>query len=1106
MDNLDNYHIAQNQLLEDLVSKLELLYQKSDIDLEIDQLKRCFVFLINELTLIEKIHFSTFFSKVTYAANTYKISGVDLYLSHVWRKFVEGGAIEDSYDKKELGIYVLYNWIIHVDPSHVSDTLAQVQRPIIDVPEKEYVDFIASDRFIVLQIDKSKNILLGYTLSEPHLFKKVEFNVPHRNENFTRNIIEIDQYLELPVNLTILNIQVKENGVLVPDAFIVDSDFLVDVTAISECFASGSTNTIGHLTKKFVSIDISPSLILGNIANMILDELIYDVDIEFSNIAQKIFSIHPLAISKLNDEEAKALLIKAKEHFENLKKVVSHQFSAVGIDSTNSYLEPSFYSTKYGIQGRLDLYHADEQETMFDIVELKSGKPFKPNAYGLNHNHYIQTLLYDVLIRHTLPKGAKAKTYILYSSQSEQALKYAPAIKSQQYDALQIRNTIRVIEHMLANVDNDDYQDVFSFLSADTIPDSWRFVKRDLHRIQNLIKQMSSLEYDYFKQFTAFIAREHHIAKIGSSSGDSRGGFASMWCDTLEEKKMQYSSILFCQINSIKSEYGQPIIILDRSEDTDQLTKFRSGDIAVLYPHIPHAKEPLSSQVFKCTILEINDNNLTLRLRNSQQNLTFFDKYQHWHLDSDLIDSSFNSMYRSLFSFFESPVEVRNRIFGQLEPKTYQVNELQGRYDLTDNQELIAKQAVSSEDYYLIWGPPGTGKTSKVLASIVDELTRFQRQKVLVLSFTNRAVDEISHALLQQGIDQEKFLRIGSRHSCHQDFLAYLLSTKLEEVSSRSSLNSLLTDSEIVVGTVSSIMGKHQLFDIIDFDTVIVDEASQLLEPFLIGILPKVPKWILIGDHLQLPAVVTQNPISSRVKNEALNQTISLVDTRNSLFERMVNLVNKNNWKHAIGILSEQGRMHIDIMQFVNTYFYDNQLMHIPNIPRLVNTKAAILPDELKERMMFIHCDSEQDFTKPQNDYQAKEIIKLLTIYQTYFESNHIPLDTVTIGIITPFRAQIALVNSYLNHAKLKLNVNIDTVERYQGGARDIIIFSTAINHPTKFRQIVSLSTEGIDRKLNVAITRAKEQFILLGDDRVLSKDSNYSQLMKFCKKKILDS
>ena len=1105
MKQLDKYHNAQNQLLSDLVSKLEFLYQNTDKELEIDQVKRYFVFLVNELTLIEKIQFSTFFSKVTYAANSYKIVGVDLYLSHVWRKFVEGGTIEEYFNRKDLGIYIVYTWITHVDKNLSSDILSQIDRPIIEVPDREYVDFIASERFIVVQIDRKKNILLGYTLSDPHLFRKVEFNVAHRNENFTRNIVEIDQYLDLPVNLTLINIQVKENGVYVPDAFIVDSDFLVDVTAISECFTAGSTNTIGHLTKKFVSIEISPSLILGNIANMILDELIYNMDVEFKEIAHKIFGLHPLAISKLNDEEAKALLLKSREHFENLKKVVAHQFGAVGIDSTNSYLEPSFYSTKYGIQGRLDLYHADDAETSFDIVELKSGKPYKPNAYGLNHNHYIQTLLYDLLIRHTLPKKAKAKTYILYSSQSNEALKYAPAIKSQQYDALQIRNTIRVIEHMLARVDDDDYQDVFAFLDADSIPDSWRFVKRDLHRIKNLTKQLSPLEYDYFKQFTAFIAREHHIAKIGSSSGDSRGGFASMWCDTLEEKKMQYSSILFCQIESIKSEHGQPVIILNRSEETSQLTKFRSGDIAVLYPHIEAAREPLSSQVFKCTLLYVDEKTITLRLRNSQQNLVFFDKYQYWHLDPDLIDSSFNGMYRSLFSFFETRPPIRELIFGLRPPDTYEIADLTQDYELTDNQRLIVKQAISAKDYYLIWGPPGTGKTSKVLASIVDELTTQKAQKILVLSFTNRAVDEISHALFNHQIDQTKFLRIGSRYSCHSDFQDYLLSNKLQDVNSRKSLNALLTSAEIVVGTVSSIMGKRQLFDIIDFDTIIIDEASQLLEPFLVGILPKVPKWILIGDHLQLPAVVTQQAVSSAVSNESLNQEIQLIDTRNSLFERMVNNVNTKKWNHAIGILSEQGRMHVDIMNFVNSYFYQNNLKYIPGIPRLLAPDSDYLPGNLEQRMIFVHCESEQDFTKAQNEDQARQIIKILTQYQEHFEAKHIPVDTISIGIITPFRAQIALVNNYLSKAKFRLNVNIDTVERYQGGARDIIIFSTAINHPTKFRQIVSLSTQGVDRKLNVAITRAKEQFILLGDRSVLSKDSNYNQLMQYCTELSLD-
>ena len=97
-----------------------------------------------------------------------------------------------------------------------------------------------------------------------------------------------------------------------------------------------------------------------------------------------------------------ALLKPLEIHFENLKDVVNNELKNSNISKDKAYLEPSFFSNEYGVQGRLDLFHIDEENKQSDIVELKSGKLFKPNGYGLNENHYVQTLLYDLIIESNL--------------------------------------------------------------------------------------------------------------------------------------------------------------------------------------------------------------------------------------------------------------------------------------------------------------------------------------------------------------------------------------------------------------------------------------------------------------------------------------------------------------------------------------------------------------------------------------------------------------------------------------------------------------------------------------------------------------------------------
>jgi DNA replication ATP-dependent helicase Dna2 len=107
-------------------------------------------------------------------------------------------------------------------------------------------------------------------------------------------------------------------------------------------------------------------------------------------------------------------------------------------------------------------------------------------------------------------------------------------------------------------------------------------------------------------------------------------------------------------------------------------------------------------------------------------------------------------------------------------------------------------------------------------------------------------------------------------------------------------------------------------------------------------------------------------------------------------------------------------------------------------------------------------------------------------------------LGPASIGIITPYRAQIALIRKCMEVIPDKYSklITVDTVERYQGGARDIIIISFCINRANQLDSLVSMSQEGIDRKLNVALTRAKEQIILIGNKNLLSKSSGHRDLI----------
>jgi DNA replication ATP-dependent helicase Dna2 len=295
---------------------------------------------------------------------------------------------------------------------------------------------------------------------------------------------------------------------------------------------------------------------------------------------------------------------------------------------------------------------------------------------------------------------------------------------------------------------------------------------------------------------------------------------------------------------------------------------------------------------------------------------------------------------------------------------------------------------------------------------------------------------------------------------------------------------------------------------------VVIDEASQILEPMLVGLLPKFKHFLLIGDHKQLPAVVAQDPELSKVYDTRLHE-IGLYDLRNSFFERLYKRAQTQNWHHAYAQLSHQGRMHQEIMTFPSRYFYEEKLRILPpetpghevqismlNYPKLA--EASVLEKALSSQRM-IFCTTPLDklgAAHKTNRHEAELVGELVEKIQALYTREGRAFTPRSLGIITPYRAQIAQIRQALLHKGIDVDlITIDTVERYQGGARDIIIISLSTNTASQFRSLISLSEEGVDRKLNVALTRAREQLIILGNEELLSGNEVYRELMRYCQK-----
>lgn len=1068
-----------------------------------------------EATRREQIMFSTLFARISYAGQLFDLDTQTLRCVHTFRRAaarVRNGHTPRPHDVA-LGMKAVAESIQALSqmdiPAHLPALWADAEDVLHSGHSGGDITFAASMRVIALHDNPEEQCLTAVDEEQPGKKLYIRYGLPERNDYLQPTIQSIQKIFGFPVVLRLIEIDTNAQGQLAPRAIVIEPDYLMDVSAIAECFKDSGQEPFSYLVKKFLpNEDPQHAMLVGNIANFFLDRLLHDKKTDWKQLFRSTFQNAPFTYAAMQDKEVMQVSQQSQKHFLTLHNMANGGFAKQGIEPENCILEPTFFSECYGLQGRLDLFYKTEDKAA--IVELKSGKPFKPNSYGLSRNHFTQTLLYDLLVRSVFGASTDPAKYILYSGEEANQLRFAPTIAPEQWEALQLRNQLVAIERLLTRIQpGDDIIPVLARLKGVRSPHN-AYLQRDFGLFESRYAGLSPVERKYFNAFTGFIAREHWMAKIGEEGTDQAGSLASLWRSSLDEKQQTFSILSHLEIADNHADQPDPFIIFRKTAATNTLANFRAGDIAVLYPAFEPSDTVLQHQVIKCTIVELNNESVKVHLRFQQFNLKPFDTQSLWHLEPDVMDMGFTAMYRSLFEWAGSDAQRRALVLAQ-RPPAMPLREVSGagaatsaHNALTEEQKVLFEKMIRSRDYFLLWGPPGTGKTSVMLRALAEWVLEQTTDNLLLLAYTNRAVDEICEALDSIGGSiRDQYLRIGSRFSTAEDFHGQLLSRHTADIHNRADLHALLESRRIFVSTVSSFAQNDGLLRLKKFQRLVIDEASQILEPQLAGLLTRFDHFILIGDHRQLPAVTTQRPQFTLVEDTDLH-TIGLVDLRDSYFERLYRRCDQQEWHHALGRLSAQGRMHRDIMEFPNQQFYGNFLntlsadetdpQHLPLCyPRL--PASPVWTKRLAhQRVAFVTTGREEE--KPgqkTNEQEARYVVQLVRFFKALWQDNQFVWSPRTLGIITPWRAQIACIRQALTDAGISPDdLTVDTVERYQGGARDIILMSCCVNSPGQLDALVSLSNEGTDRKLNVALTRARQHVVVLGNANLLRQDERY--------------
>lgn len=550
---------------------------------------------------------------------------------------------------------------------------------------------------------------------------------------------------------------------------------------------------------------------------------------------------------------------------------------------------------------------------------------------------------------------------------------------------------------------------------------------------------------------------------------------------------------------------------IERTTHHDIIHQLRSGMPASLFSnHDP--KDRIDG-----TISYQNGNRLKLTLRTDE----LPDWAQNGKLGVDLLfdDNSYDEMQGALKNAAELATNTEEGrliqvITGEKSPTFQTEIPLPILPKLNSSQKVAVQKIVTANELAIVHGPPGTGKTTTLVQAIKLLVTQ-NDHPILVVAPSNAAVDLLSEKLANEGLN---VVRVGNPARVSERLNVLTLDSKIAEhyyskdiktLKKRAAefknmahkykrsfgkaereqrkalfdeahkimrdvtkteqyiIDDVINKAQIITATL--VGANHYTIRDLRYNTVVIDEAGQSLEPACWIPILKAKRVILAGDHFQLPPTIKSN--------EAFQGGLGI-----TLLEKCAQL-----HPEAVVLLEEQYRMNELIMRYSSRVFYKDKLQ------AHVSVAHHTLFDS-DEPLTFIDTagcgfDEKLEGTSSTNPEEGtflfNHLIQLVT--QLNQSSPIHPNDFPSIAIISPYKQQIALLKELLQHShELHPYLNkiaVNTIDSFQGQERDVVYIS--MTRSNSQGEIGFLSDI---RRMNVAMTRARKKLVIIGDSATLSQ------------------
>jgi superfamily I DNA and/or RNA helicase len=557
---------------------------------------------------------------------------------------------------------------------------------------------------------------------------------------------------------------------------------------------------------------------------------------------------------------------------------------------------------------------------------------------------------------------------------------------------------------------------------------------------------------------------------------------------------------------------GRFLLGLERFDRAALPMRLSPGDLIQILPRRAEKEEPAHGVVTRATHRRIE-----VALDSSPPPFVWEGRLRLDVVPNDATFSRARAALQRFQSMEGKDARRREVLLGNSSPQSEPARAFEATAALNPEQEDAVRCALAARDFFLVHGPPGTGK-STVLAEIAVQSAQ-AGERILATAASNAAVDHLLKLCLAQGL---RAIRLGHPARVQPELMQHTLDIAVEShpdrklslalfneafeklgyarrqrkqgrsrqrfakarehateahrmldearALERKAVRSVLDGAQVLCGTLASLDAGPWAAE--TFDLALHDEATQSIEPLSLIAFLKTPRVILAGDHRQLPPTV----LSPDAASQGLSQ---------SLFERLL----LDHGEAHSRMLREQYRMHEEIASFPSTEMYGGQLRPHPSVAS--HTLAELLAKAVDAPPVLFLDTAGKGYEETHPEEGAKSFAnegEAMLIAARVRELLEAGLPAANLAVIAPYRAQVLLLRDLIEEPGLE----IDTVDAFQGREKEAVLLGlTRSNAEGELGFLSDL------RRMNVAITRARRHLFVVGDSGTLGRHPFYARFIE---------